>query len=323
MKRRLVLGAAAGALISRPGYSQSFPDRPVRFVIPFAPGGSSDVGARALGERLEKILGQTVVVDNKPGGATVLATEFVAKSKPDGYTYLQATGALTINDAFGLQLPYDAFKDLVPVAHFFNVPVIVAVSPDAPWKTMAELLADAKQKGAPIPYACAALGSMQNLWAEELRARLGLRFEQVGYKGSSEALRDVMAGHVKLLIDLMVPTGAAVKSGKLRGLVVAMPQRAPLVPDVPTVGEVGQGLEGTECAVFNGYVTPAGTPQAAIARLNGAINQVFADTEFRKRLEDMGLALIGGSPESFGKTLLAEREKWRKVIKDLNIPKPS
>jgi len=102
-----------------------------------------------------------------------------------------------------------------------------------------------------------------------------------------------------------------------------MPQRAPLVPDVPTVGEVGQGLEGTECAVFNGYVTPAGTPQAAIARLNGAINQVFADTEFRKRLEDMGLALIGGSPESFGKTLLAEREKWRKVIKDLNIPKPS
>jgi len=318
MKRRQIFAVAATALISRPGRAQSWPDKPIRIVVPYAPGGSTDTGARALGERLEKILGQPIVVENKAGGGTIIGTEAVAKSKADGTTILLATGALAVNAAFDMSLPYDTYKDLTPVAHFFDVPILVAANPDAPFKTMAELLAMAKAQ--PISYASASGGSMQHLWAELLKMNLGLRLEGVGYKGSSEALRDVMGGHVPLLVDLLVPTGAAVKSGKLRGLAVAMPQRHPLLPDVPTMREAGvNGLEG---AIFNGFMAPAGTPPAVVGRLNQAINQALGDPDLRKRLTDMGFNLIGGSSEQFATTLAKETAQWRKVIKEAKIPKP-
>src|SRR6266853_10111 len=174
MKRRSVLAAAGIVVISRPGRAQAYPDRPIRVVVPYAPGGATDTGARALGERLEKILGQPVVVENKAGGGTIIGTETVAKAKSE-----------------------------------------------------------------PVSYASASGGSMQHLWAELIRMRLGLRLEHVGYKGSSEAVRDVMGGHLPLLVDLVVPTGAAVKSGKLRGVAVATSKRSFLLADVPPVGEVG------------------------------------------------------------------------------------
>lgn len=321
MRRRLLLSAAAATIVPQSGFGQAYPNRPVRIVVPYAPGGSTDTGARALGERLEKILGQPIVVENKAGGGTIIGTDAVAKAKPDGYTILLATGALAVNAAFGIALPYDSFKDLTPVAHFFDVPILVAAANDSALRSMADVLATAKSTGAPVSYACASGGSMQHLWATSLKMRLGLRIEHVGYKGSSEALRDVMGGHLPLLIDLMVPTGAAVKSGKLRGLAIALPQRSPLLPDVPTVGEAG--LAGMEGAIFNGFVAPAGTPADVVAKLNSAINQVLADAEFKRRLGDMGLTLIGGTPDSFGRHLAAEVAKWRKVIQDGNIPAPT
>ena len=261
------------------------------------------------------------MVENKPGGGTIIGTDAVAKARPDGYTLLLATGALAVNAAFDMTLPYDTYKDLIPVVHFFDVPILVAASNEAPFKSMAELLVMAKAKGAPIAYASASGGSMQHLWAESLKMHLGLRLEHVGYKGSSEAVRDVLGGHVPLLFDLMVPTAASVRAGKLRGLVVAMPKRSPLLPEVPTVAEVGLG--GLEGAIFNGFVAPAGTPAAVVARLNTAINQVLGEAEFRQRLVDMGLSLIGGTPEQFGATLARETAKWRKVIHEAHIPVPA
>jgi len=262
------------------------------------------------------------VVENKAGGGTIIGTETVAKAKADGYTMLLATGALAVNAAFDMALPYDTYRDLAPVAHFFDVPILVAAHPDAPFKTMVELIEMAKKSGStPIPYASASGGSMQHLWAELLKMQLGLRIEGVGYKGSSEAVRDVMGGHVPLLVDLLVPTGAAVKSGKLRGLAVAMPQRAPLLPDVPTMREAGvNGLEG---AIFNGFMAPAATPTAVVSRLNQAINQALGDPDLRKRLTDMGFNLIGGTSEQFGQTLAKETATWRKVIKEARIPAPA
>jgi tripartite-type tricarboxylate transporter receptor subunit TctC len=320
MHRRRLLGAAAAVIAApRLAIAQNFPDKPVRVVVPYAPGGSTDTGARALAPLMEKVLGQPIVVENKPGGGTIIATEFVAKAKPDGYTILLATGALTVNAAHGITLPYDTFKDLTPVAHFFDVPIVIAAAPTSPYQTLAELLAAAKDK--PVNYATGGAGAMQHLWTEDLKQRLGLKLEAVTYKGSSEALRDVMAGHVPVMFDLMVPVGAQVKAGKLRGLAVALPKRAPLIPDVPTLAEAG--VAGAEGAVFNGFVAPAGTPPAVIAKLNGAINQAMADPEIAKRLNDMGLALVGGSAESFGKKLAEETAKWRKVIKDGNIAAPS
>jgi tripartite-type tricarboxylate transporter receptor subunit TctC len=203
--------------------------------------------------------------------------------------------------------------------HFFDVPILVAASNEAPFKSMAELVAKAKSE--PVSYASASGGSMQHLWAELIRMRFGLKLEHVGYKGSSEAVRDVMGGHLPLLVDLVVPTGAAVKSGKLRGLAVATSQRSSLLPDVPTVGEVG--LAGWEGAIFNGIVAPAATPPVVVARLNAAINQVLGDPEFRRRLGEMGLSLAGGTPESFGNKLAEETAKWRKVIQDAHIPPPT
>jgi tripartite-type tricarboxylate transporter receptor subunit TctC len=319
MKRRSVLAAAGLAVIPRSGRAQAYPDRPIRIVVPYAPGGATDTGARALGERLEKILGQPVVVENKAGGGTIIGTEAVAKAKPDGHTLLLATGALAVNAAFDMPLPYDTYKDLTPVAHFFDVPILVAASNDAPFKSMAELIARAKRE--PISYASASGGSMQHLWAELIRMRLGLKLEHVGYKGSSEAMRDVMGGHLPLLVDLVVPTGAVVRSGKLRGLVVATSKRSALLPDVPTVSEVG--LAGWEGAIFNGLMAPAATPPDAVNRLNAVINQVLAEPEFAHRLSDMGLSLVGGTPQSFGQKLAEETAKWRKVIQDAHIPPPA
>jgi len=319
MKRRSVLAAAGLAVLPRSGQTQSYPDRPIRIVVPYVPGGATDTGARALGERLEKILGQPIVVENKAGGGTIIGTDTVAKARPDGYTLLLATGALAVNAAFDMPLPYDTYKDLTPVAHFFDVPILVAASPEAPFTSMAELVARAKSE--PVSYASASGGSMQHLWAELIRMRLGLKLEHVGYKGSSEAVRDVMGGHLPLLVDLVVPTGAAVKAGKLRGLMVATSKRSALLPDVPTVGEAG--LAGWEGAIFNGFMAPAATPAAVVAKLNGAINQALAEPEFARRLGDMGLSLVGGTPQSFGEKLAEETAKWRKVIQDANIPPPT
>jgi tripartite-type tricarboxylate transporter receptor subunit TctC len=321
MKRRHLLGAAAAlASFPRTGIAATYPDRPIRLVVPYAPGGATDTGARALGERLEKILGQTIVVENKAGGGTIIGTETVAKAKPDGYTLLLAPGALAVNAAFGIQLPYDTFRDLTPIVRFFDVPILFAASNEAPFKSMVELLA-LKDKTSPVPFATAGAGSIQHLWAEYLKARTGLNLEHVGYKGSSEAVRDVMGGHVPLLSDLLMPTATAVKGGKLRGLVVAMPERSALLPDVPTVGEVG--LEGMEGAVPFGVVAPAGTPVEIVAKLNGAINQALAESVLQQKLGEFGFSLIGGTQEFYAKSLADESAKWRKVIRDAHIPPPA
>jgi tripartite-type tricarboxylate transporter receptor subunit TctC len=322
MKRRhLLASTAALTTFPRLGFAQTYPDRPIRLVVPYAPGGATDTGARALGQKLEAILGQTVVVENKAGGGTIIGTEAVAKAKPDGYTLLLAPGALAVNAAFGIPLPYDTFKDLTPVVRFFDMPILFAASTEAPFKSMAELLATAKTKGPPIPFATAGAGSIQHLWAEYLKAKTGLNLEHVGYKGSSEALRDVMGGHVPLISDLLMPTATAVQSGKLRGLVVAMPQRSTLLPEVPTVGEVG--LAGMEGAVPFGVVAPAGTPQPIVDRLNLAINQALKEAELQKKLEEFGFSLIGGTQKFYVESLAAESAKWKKVIQDAHIPPPA
>ncbi|HTR87941.1 MAG TPA: tripartite tricarboxylate transporter substrate binding protein [Reyranella sp.] len=322
LKRRGLLRALPGAAVlaaGRPAGALQWPEKPIRLVVPYAPGGATDTGARALGERLEKMFHQPIVVENKAGGGTIIGTEVVAKAKPDGYTLLLAPGALAVNVAFGISLPYDTLKDLKPIARFFDVPVLLAASNDAPFKSMKELL-ETKGSATPIPFATAGAGSIQHLWAEYLKARAGLNLQHVGYKGSSEALRDVMGGHVPLLSDLLMPTATAVKAGKLRGLAVATEERSPLLPHVPTVLEVG--LDDMVGAVPFGIVAPAGIDTAVVVRLNEAINLVLEEPTLRRQLGELGFKLIGGTPDFYARSLAAEIAKWKKVIRDAHIPPP-
>jgi tripartite-type tricarboxylate transporter receptor subunit TctC len=219
-------------------------------------------------------------------------------------------------------VPYDIDKDLVPVTGFVDLPMLIAASNEAPFKTMAELLAWPKSHPAAIiSYASAGVGSLTHLWGEYVKARTHLPLEHVGYKGSAVALRDVIAGHVPLFFDVLVPTAAAIRAGQVRGLAVAMKTRSELLPDVPTAAEVGlAGLEGT---VPFGISVPAGTPEAIVTRLNAAFNEALNDPATRKKLLELGFAPVGGTPQAYAGMLASEIAKWRKVIKDSNIPPPS
>ena len=323
MKRRHLLGSAAAlALAPAVARAQAFPDKAIRFVVPYAPGGATDTSARIAAEFLTNKLGQQVLVDNKPGGGTIIGTEIVAKAKPDGYTILLAPGTIATNTSFGLKLPYDPTKDLAPIIGFVDMPLLLATNKEAPFKTMAELIAYAKQQPAPISYASPGNASIPHLWGEQFKSEVGIKLEHIGYKGSADALKDVLGGHVMLFSDTLLPTGLAVKDGRLRGLVVAAAKRVPMLPDVPTVKEAGlpANLEG---AVFFGVMVPGGTPEPIVARLNAVFNEAISDPATNKKLADLGFVLVGGSAADYGKRIAVETQKWRKVIKDSNITPPA
>jgi len=298
-----------------------WPGKPIRFVVPFTPGGSTDTSARILAERLGHIFGQQVIVDNKAGGRTIIGTQAVATSAPDGYTVLYAPATFSTNLAFEDKLPYDTEKDFAAVVHTVDMPMLLSCSMDAPYKTVKELLAYGKTTKKPIPYASVGTGSSVHLWGEMIRLRTGLPMEHVAYKGSSDAIRDVMGGSVPLFADVIVPGAAAVTAGKLRGLAIGTPRRFKLLPDVPTVVEAGLPADLEATTPF-GLVVPAATPPDVVTRLNKAVNQVFADEGVKQKLLDLGFLPIGGTPAEYQRFLASEVVRWRKVIKDGNIPKP-
>jgi len=322
-RRRLVLGSTAALALAPLRLSaQSFPDRPIRFIVPYAPGGSTDTSARIVSEKLVAILGQQVIVENKPGGGTIIGTELALRAKPDGYTILLTPAALIANAAFGTKTPYNIEKDLQPVTGFVELPMLIAANNEAPFKSVAELIAWSKAvPGRTTPYASAGVGALTHLWGEYIKAATGMPLEHVGYKGSAEALKDVLAGHVPLFFDVLVPTATPIRAGKLRGLAVAAIRRNELLPEVPTIAEAG--LPGMEGVVPFGVSVPAGTPRDVVMRLNGAFNDAMADATTGRRLGELGFITLGGPPEAYGALLGREIAKWRKVIKDANIPPPN
>ncbi|MDT6963704.1 tripartite tricarboxylate transporter substrate binding protein [Cupriavidus sp. SZY C1] len=297
----------------------AFPDKPIRIVVPFSPGGGTDLIARAMGVAMAQDLGQPVVVDNKPGGGTIIGTDNVAKSAPDGYTLVMATFAHAINPSLQPKLPYDTDKAFTPVMLVGRSPNVLVVRADSPYKTVRDVIAAAKGKPGGLSFASQGPGTSAHLAGELFKRLAGVDLNHIPYKGAGPAITDLLGGQV----DLMFATASAVanllETGKLRALGVTTAQRSPS-PDlskVPTIAE--SGVPGYVAESWYGLFAPAGTPAPVVARLNAAARKAVTADAFRKRAEAEGLIVTPGTPDELGRYVRAEEARWGKVVKDARI----
>ncbi len=294
-----------------------FPSRPIRLIVPVAAGGGIDTAFRAIAPAWGEALGQPVVVENKPGGGQVLGTDAVAKSKPDGYTLLAAGVPIAFNTALGRKLPYDAIKDLAPIAEVVTQPLIVVVNPSVPAKSMKELVAFAQSQSLPLQYTTGGIGSYGHLWWEMVRADLRFPGQHVPYNGIAPALKDVIGGQVPVLIDAIVPTGVQVKAGTVRGIAIVAQKRAKSAPDLPTLAE--QGYTGLDAAPFYGVLGPAGMDPAIVRKLNATLVAVLKSPAVRAQLEEQGFDIIASTPEAYAMLIRDEISRWSGVVQRAGI----
>lgn len=317
-RRQFLMQMAAAAAWSPLARAGSYPDRPIKLVVTFPPGGGSDTIARALGVPLSEALGQPVVVENMPGAFGSVAGAHVSKTPGDGYTLmLGTTGTLPIPVAMGVKLPYDTLKDFTPVTQVAITPLVLVVSPDFPAKDFKEFAAVLKKSGSkPSFYGSWGTGSIGHFAGELLKTRAGLPMTHVPYKGSGLLVTDLLAGHVK--IGFLEGTTAApfVQSGKLRGLAVAATQRAPNLPDLPTLSEVGVPFDQSG---WYGLVAPKDMPADVLARLNTELGKILRSDEMRKKFASLGITPAASSPAEFRKTIESDIQTWTQVAKVAQI----
>jgi tripartite-type tricarboxylate transporter receptor subunit TctC len=305
-------------LATLPALAQdAWPARPIRIIVPFAPGGATDIMARLFGKVLGESVGQSVVIENKPGGGTVIGTEQAVRAKPDGYTVLIVSAPIATNPGLHANLPYDALKDLAPVINLTQQGFLLTVHDRQPHRSLSDLIAAARA-GAEIPYASPGNGTLMHLVGQVFNAEYQTRFLHIPYKGSGPALQDAMSGQVPVFFDAVTTSLGPVQQGRLRALAVTNPTRLRALPDVPTVRELG--FPRAEAAAFSGFVVPAGTPAPIIARLNAEFNRALNLPEVRDRLVgQMGGTLTGGTPQEFGNLIRAETERWVPLIRRLGL----
>jgi tripartite-type tricarboxylate transporter receptor subunit TctC len=296
---------------------EPFPSHPVKLIVPVAAGGGIDTAFRTIAPAWSEQLGVQVVIENKPGGGQVLGSDLVAKAKPDGYTLLAAGVPIAFNTALGRKLPYDAVKDFTPLSLVVTQPLLVVVNPNVPAKTMAELVAYAKAQKQPLQYTSGGIGSYGHLWWEMFRAKQGIAGEHVAYNGIAPALKDVMGGQVPLLIDAIVPSGAQVQAGTVRGLAIVSAQRAKSLPNLPTLRE--QGFAGFDAAPFYGVLGPAGMDPAVTQKLNASLVKALASPALREKLQEAGFDVIASTPEGYARVIRDEIERWSGVVREQSI----
>ncbi len=310
--RTSALGLAALPL-SRFGtaLAADYPTRPVRWVVGYPAGGSTDILARLMGNYLSEKFHQQFVIENKPGAGNNIATEYVIKSPPDGYTVYLVNPANGINASLYKKLPFNFIQDMAPVGGIMRVPNVMIVNPSVPAKTVAEFITYAKANAGKVNMASSGNGTSVHLSGELFMAMTGVKMTHVPYRGSNPALTDMISGQCQVMFDNMPSCLPHVKAGKLRALAVTTEQRSAQLPDVPTLGET---VKGYEASAWFGMGAPAKTPKDVIAVLNNGINEGLADAKLKARLADLGGAPMGGTPEDFGKIIVAETEKWKKVV---------
>ena len=314
---RLAMGAllAFSALAAAPmAGAQAYPAKPIRIVVPFPPGGATDILARAVAQKLTDAWGQAVVVDNRPGAGGNIGSELVAKAAPDGYTLEMGTvGTHAINASLYAKMPYDHVKDFAPVILVAGVPNVLVVNPSLPVSSVQELIAYAKANPGKLNFASSGNGTSIHLAGELFKVMAGVQMTHIPYKGSAPALQDLIGGQVQLMFDNLPPSLPHIKAGKLRALAVTSATRSSALPDTPTIAE--SGLPGFEASSWFGVLAPAGTPPAIIAKLNGEIAAWLASAEAKERMLALGANIGGGSPEDFARHIAAETAKWQKVVK--------
>ena len=307
----------AGAALAQGGTADGFPNKPVRLTVPYAPGGGTDLVMRAIAPGMAEALGQPVIVDNKPGGGTINATELVVRAAPDGYNLLAVWAPIYLNTSLGIRSPYDPLIELVPLSLLVNNPGLLLVAPGVEARNVKELVALSKTRKDGLSYASAGTGSIGHLGGELLKSRLGIDMLHIPYKGSAPALADLMGGQVQVAIDAIIPSGPQVKAGKVRALAILSKERSPLLPDVPTIVEAG--YPAMEIGGTFGLMLPANTPPAIVARLHAAMMKSVAHPATRRQLDEMGYQVIANTPEQFGAYLREQIATWTKIVKDNQI----
>jgi tripartite-type tricarboxylate transporter receptor subunit TctC len=312
----LAAGAAALPAMSRIAGAQAYPTRPVRIIVGFAPGGGADIAARLIGQWLSERLGQSFVIENRPGAGSNIATEAVVRAPSDGYTLLLVSAPAAINATLYEKLSFNFIRDIAPVASISHVPHVMVVHPSFPAKTVPEFIAYAKANAGKINMASAGNGSTPHVAGELFKMMAGVNLIHVPYRSAGPALTDLLGGQVQVMFDNMASSIEHIRAGKLRPLAVTTTMRSETLPDVPTVSEF---VPGYEVSNWFGVGAPKATPAEILDRLNKEINASLADPKLRARLADLGGTPLVGSPADFGKLIAAETEKWAKVIRAANI----
>jgi tripartite-type tricarboxylate transporter receptor subunit TctC len=312
----LAAGAAALPAVSHIAWAQEYPTKPVRIIVGFAPGGGADIAARLIGQWLSERLGQSFVIENRPGAGSNIATEAVVRAPSDGYTLLLVSAPAAINATLYEKLSFNFIRDIAPVASISHVPHVMVVHPSFPAKTVPEFIAYAKANAGKINMASAGNGSTPHVAGELFKMMAGVNLIHVPYRSAGPALTDLLGGQVQVMFDNMASSIEHIRAGKLRPLAVTTTMRSETLPDVPTVSEF---VPGYEVSNWFGVGAPKATPAENLDRLNKEINASLADPKLRARLADLGGTPLVGSPADFGKLIAAETEKWAKVIRAANI----
>jgi tripartite-type tricarboxylate transporter receptor subunit TctC len=305
---------ALALLAAVPAQAQQYPNRPVRFVVPFAPGGSTDTLARTMGVKLSDALGQQVVVDNRPGANGDIGMMIVAKAPADGHTLVLGYIAnLAIAPSLQSKMPYDPVKDFAPITQPASSPNVLTAHPSVPARNLTELIALVKAKPGTVSFASTGVASIGHLTGELINNLAGIRMTHVPYKGSGQAVTDILGGHVQVMFSGFSSTLHHIKAGKLRALAVTGPKRSSALPETGTISE--QGFPGVEATAWYGVLAPAGTPKAVVARLHGEFVKILKHPDVVQRLDGLGFEIVGSTPEAFGAYIRSEIRKWEKVVR--------
>jgi len=311
------IALACAALAPVTTFAQAFPSKQITIIVPASPGGAIDLAARLIGQKLTEAWGQSVVVDNKVGATGIIGTDFVAKAAPDGHTLALVASSHAINPSMVKKLPFDTVKSFEPVVLTHVVPLVLVVAPSLPVKSVKELIGYGKANPGKLTFASSGSGGAPHFSGELFKTMAGIDMTHVPYKGSTLAHPDLLSGRTSMMFDTVAAIKTQIGANNVRALAVTTPKRVGVLPTLPTMAEAG--LPGYETSTWGGILAPVGTPKATVAKLNAEINKILAMPDVRKKLEDAGLEVGGGTPQYFGDFIGTEMTKWAKVAKDAGI----